>query len=159
MGIDLPHGYWRDTFQHHIIGIERELERTSRYRFSGELVVYLAGMIARELDKNYKEESKIFLLEAPEQMDEIVKQHILFLGQNAIVVTYSKINAEHLTCSLALSSSKFFTTLELKKATKLFSIASTFSHYSGNHFLGKIFSTIAKNLGSIVRFLEAYFFH
>lgn len=152
------HGYWRDTFRHHIIGIERELEN-SRFRFSGELVVYLAGMVARELDTNYKQESKMFLLESPEQMDEIVKQHILFLGQNAIIVTYSKINAEHLTYNLAVSSENFFKTLELRRIAKLFSIASTFSHYSGNHLLGKIFSTIAKNLHSIVEFLEIYLCH
>ena len=152
----LPHGYWRDTFPNHLIGMERELEFFS-FQFSAEIIVYLAGMVARQLDKDYKKDSQIFLLETPQKMEELIQKHILYIGQNAIIVTYSKINAEHLACNLALSiDSNFSKNFELKQIVRLFHIASTFSYYSGNQLLGSIFNRISRNFLYILKFLESY---
>ncbi|PJZ69281.1 hypothetical protein CH373_14345 [Leptospira perolatii] len=151
----LPKGHWRGTYSSHILLLENFLRPISG-KPGGEACVYLAGLIARRLDDSYSEAALTYLLEDPSEIDGIVRTHIPYIGQNAPIVTISKINAEFLSFSLAMRENGSFHRLEILAPKKLFSLASTFSYRSGNQVLGGIFGYFSSELDRILELLSDY---
>ncbi len=151
----LPNGYWKDTYSRHLLGLGRFLEK-KRQVLRGENFVYLAGMIARWLDKDYKEDTEGYLVENPAEIDQVVRRHAPYIGQNAPVVTVSKLNAEFFTITIAQKENSVFKQFELKTPKKFFSIASTYSFYSGNRTQGEIFGFYAEQIHNIAEILGDY---
>jgi hypothetical protein len=151
----LPNGYWKETYSRHLLGLGRFLEK-KRQILRGENFVYLAGMVARWLDKDYKEDTEGFLVENPSEIDLVVRRHAPYIGQNAPVVTVSKLNAEFCTITIAQKEKSIFRQFELKTPGKFFSIASTYSFYSGNRTHGEIFGFFAQQIHKIAEILGDY---
>ncbi|MCB1176845.1 MAG: hypothetical protein KDK36_04610 [Leptospiraceae bacterium] len=152
---ELPGGVWKDTYSHHLLGLGRFLEK-NKTSMQAENFVYLAGMIARWLDKDYKEDTETFIMEDPEEMDHVVRRHSPFIGQNAPVVTISRLNAEFLTITIAQKEKSVFRQFELKTPKKFFGIASTYSYQAGNKNLAEIFRFFSMKINPITEVLGSY---
>ncbi|MCR9144477.1 MAG: hypothetical protein NXI24_19725 [bacterium] len=157
-------GHWSRTFRNHVLGLEQflaeHMQPRWRDRLPGEQTVYLAGMIARELDRGYRAQIQDYLVEDPEKIDRIVRRHAQCLGQNAPVVTLSRINAEHATLQIAIDASG-----DLPGASRLFlltlparyfGIASFYASQAGNQNLARIFDFFRNHLSVVVDILAGY---
>lgn len=151
----LPSGYWKETYRRHLLGLGRFLEKRSQ-SIQGENFVYLAGMIARWLDKDYKDDSESFLVENPEEIDRVIRRHSPYIGQNAPVVTISKLNAEFFTITIAKKEKSIFRQIELRTPGRFFKIASTYSYYAGNRTHAEIFAFFAQKIDGIAEVLGDY---
>ena len=67
--------HWSLTFRSHVLGLEdflaANIKPRWRDRIPGEHTVYLAGMIARELDRGYLAQIQEYLVEDPGQIDRV----------------------------------------------------------------------------------------
>ncbi len=153
--------HWSLTFRSHVLGLEEflaaNLKPRWRDRIPGEQTVYLAGMIARELDRGYRAQIQEYLVEDPEEIDRVVRRHALCLGQNAPVVTLSRINAEHSTLQIAIENagqaSRVFL---LRLPARYFGIASAYSLQAGKPDLARTFDFFRNHLAVIVDVLAGY---
>lgn len=146
---------WRDTFRSHILLLEKFL-LVRGTPLSGQNTVYLAGMVARELDTHYQSQIQDFLLEHPHEVDEVIRQHEPYIGQNAPIVTLTRINAEHLTFEIAIGSEDFSRYFQMMIPAKYFGIASFYSHQAGNRVLGEIFGFIRNHYRLVMDLLSGY---
>ena len=156
--------HWSQTFRAHVLGLEYFLARRLSHdkrralgRFSVEETVYLAGMIARETDHNYLQQIQEYLVADPEEISAVVRRHAPYLGQNAPVVTLSRINAEHMT--LQIASGAFGTAtgfLQLTVPARYFGIASFYSGQAGNQNLARIFDFFRNHLSVVVEVVAEY---
>jgi hypothetical protein len=156
---DAPH--WTHTFRLHVLGLEqylvRQMDPRSRVRLPGAETVYLAGMIARELDRDYLAQIQDYLVEDPGELDRTARQHAPYLGQNAPLVTISRINAEHLTLQIAGSAdASGGTVLHLMIPARYFGIAAFYSLQSGNQTLARIFDFFRNHLALVVEIVAGY---
>ncbi|TGK14122.1 hypothetical protein EHO60_01905 [Leptospira fletcheri] len=151
----LPKGSWNGTFRSHVLLLENFLSPLSS-KPGGEICVYLAGLIARRLDEAYSSACLSFILEDPSEIDGIVRSHQPYIGQNAPIVTISKINAEFLSFALATKGDQAWRSLEILAPKKLFSLASVFSYRCGNAALGNIFGVFSTELDLLLNILGAY---
>ena len=159
-----PGGFWKETYHLHLIALEKfllERRRRSHLRtpapeFSGERTIYLAGMVARELDFEYKKHSRKYLLDKPEQLESAIRKHAPYIGQNAPLVTLSKINAEHLTIDIAVNK-QGSVVFQARLPAGYFSIASFYSSQAGNDTQANIFMFLRNHLDEVIRIIAAYF--
>ena len=151
--------HWSQTFRNHALGLERYLADHSRGgRMPGEQTMYLAGMIAREMDRAYLAQIQEYLVEDPLDMDQAVLRHAPYLGQNAPLVTLSRINAEHLTLQIAATAgggqaSRIF---HLMIPARYFRIAAYYSLQSGNPNQARIFDFLCNHLSVVVEIIAGY---
>ncbi|MEQ9365109.1 MAG: hypothetical protein RIF32_12735 [Leptospirales bacterium] len=156
--------HWSRTFRKHVLGLEQFLaahfKARWRDRIPGEQTVYLAGMIAREMDRGYLAQIEEYLVEDPERIDLLVRRHSQCLGQNAPVVTLSRINAEHATLQVAIDTlgddggaNRLFM---LNLPARYFGIASFYSSQAGNQALARIFDFFRNHLVVVVEILAGY---
>lgn len=151
----LPKGSWKGTFESHVLLLENFLSPLSS-KPGGEICVYLAGLVARRLDDVYSQACLSFILDDPAEIDGIVRSHQPYIGQNAPIVTISKINAEFLSFSLATRDTNAWRSLEILAPKKLFSLASVFSYRSGNMALGNIYGFFSSELDLLLQILGSY---
>lgn len=148
----MDHQLWEETFRIHLVALENF--QRGRKPLSGENTVYLAGMIARELDDHYRENTRAFLVRTPDEIDRAVRSHDPYIGQNAPIVTLSRINAEHLTFEIAVSRVH---RAHLRIPARYFAIAAYYSYQAGKPSLAKIYSSFRSNLGDIASLVSDYF--
>ena len=157
-------GFWKEAFRLHLIALEKFLGLSDSSpalsgRLSGACSVYLAGMIARELDTEYKRQSRRFLMEDPDEMKRAVRRHAPYIGQNAPLVTLSRINAEHHTLQLAISGRRDASPVARLSAAYYFGIASFYSSQAGNRNLADIYSFFKGNLQEMTAIISRYFIY
>ena len=109
---------WENMYRLHLLGLEKFLLNRKPSPLSGEQTVYLAGMIARELDLEYKRQAEKFLVQDPEEIDRAVCLHEPYIGQNAPIVTLCKINAERQTIEIACRRHSYALHLELPETVQ-----------------------------------------
>jgi len=143
------------AFRFHLLALEHYISEERLLRLPGDKSVYLAGMIARQADPGYTEQTEDFLLESPEQIDLFVRSHDPYIGQNAPIVTVSRINAERITLDLAKKRREAYS-YELRFAARLFGIASQYSYLAGNRTLGEIFYFLRNHFPAVLRLLQGY---
>lgn len=144
-----------ETFRFHLMAMERYVSEERLFRLPGDKSVYLAGMIARQTDPSSKAQTEDFLIEGPEQLDIFVRMHDPYIGQNAPIVTVSRINAERITLDLAHKRRSAYS-FELRFAARLFGLASHYSYLAGNRTLGDIFYFLRNHFPSVLRLLQGY---
>ncbi len=147
---------WRESFRLHVIGLERFLDDRGGENIAGEHTVYLAGMIARGMDDAYFEQIENYLLDDPGAIDAAIRRHEPYIGQNAPIVTLSRINAEHLTFQLAAAEGEITRFFEMSIPTRYFGIASFYSEQAGDRTLSSIFAYFRNNLPLILDVLTGY---
>lgn len=155
--------HWSRTFRNHVLGLEQFLADNVKPRFRdrlpGEQIIYLAGMIAREMDRAYLAQIQDYLVEDPHEMDQAVRRHAPYLGQNAPLVTLSRINAEHATLQIATTGSAAGDVSQVFLLTlpaRYFGIASFYSSQAGNQTLARIFDFFRNHLAVVVEILAGY---
>ncbi|MFN3604555.1 MAG: hypothetical protein ACK4UJ_07575 [Leptonema sp. (in: bacteria)] len=124
-----------------------------------DIKVYLAGYLARYLDKEYKKQIQPVLLKDLEEMDSIIRKHQYKLGQKSPIYFYARINAEYQMFSLLLESLIYNTNyqfLKLKEPANLFSIASVYSKLAGKIYYSLLFEYIYKRIQEIFSLLFSY---
>jgi hypothetical protein len=126
------------AFRFHLLALEHYVSEERLLRLPGDKSVYLAGMIARQTDPAYTQQTEDFLIESPEQIDLFVRMHDPYIGQNAPIVTVSRINAERITLNLAQARREAYS-FELRFAARLFGLASHYSYLAGNRTLVRYF--------------------
>lgn len=152
MALDLPYGKWSETYSVHLYRLEQCQYARRQSLLSGELTVYLAGMIARQLDPEYRKQLSSYLFEDPGDLGRKIRRHDPYIGQNAPIVFVSRINAEHRTFSIALNADHSSTMVP----SNLFAIASHYSYKSGNIQLASIFNEFRFQIRNVIYLLAAY---
>lgn len=142
-------------FQFHLFALEQYVARERLLRLPGDKSVYLAGMIARHADREYKEQTQDFLVESPEQIDLFVRMHDPYIGQNAPIVTVARINAERMTYDLAQARRSAYS-FELRFAVRLFGLASHYSYQAGNRTMGEIYYFLRNHFPVVLQLLQGY---
>ncbi len=149
-----PSGPWHITFPKHLLALETTLLKKN-VKLQSQVSIYLAGIIARKLDKSYWDEIEAnFLLESPDQIFEIIRNHSVYLGQNAPIVTVSKYNAEHILIQIATQALNYV--FYVRIPARFFRIASTYSYYSGNQKMGDLFFTFSQNIEILLPHITSY---
>ncbi len=143
------------AFRFHLLALEHYVSEERLLRLPGDKSVYLAGMIARQSDPDYAQQTEDFLIESPEQIDLFVRMHDPYIGQNAPIVTVSRINAERITLNLARARRDAYS-FELRFAARLFGLASHYSYLAGNRTLGDIFYFLRNHFPPVLRLLQGY---
>ncbi len=146
-------GPWRETFPDHLYWLEDYQWTHEGPVFSGDLTVYLAGMVARQLDLDYIEDSREFLLDDPAEIRSEIRKHGPFIGQNAPIAFISRVNAEHMTFGLASGSEQI---ISLTLPASLFGIAAQYFTQAGNTHLGQIFRELGSQLNGVVGRISGY---
>ena len=149
-------GHWKETYRVHVLNLERFLSSGGRPSLSGEQSVYLAGMIARRLDRNYQAMIQELLWEEPEAVDQLIRRHEPYIGQNAPIATLSRINAEFFTLEIALQGDASLRSLTMALPARYFAVASHFTHQSGNKTLADLFRFLGNHLSLVLDILEGY---
>ena len=149
---------WERNYRRHLIGLERFLLANPEQEIPTEPTIYLAGMIARELDPTYGENIEPYLLADEDEIDATIRRHDPYLGQNAPIVFIARINAEHLTVSRAREkkSVESVSRFELMGPSRLFSIACHYSLQSGNVRMARLYDFYRAHILLIVRLMVAY---
>ena len=147
---------WRQSFRVHVLVLERFLLETRRAKFEGEHIVYLAGIIARRLDAAYQEQIRNLLLESPEELETIIRSHAPYIGQNAPIVTISRINAEYLTVELAFAGPSAGASFLMRLPARYFDVAAFYSREAGNRSLADLFSFMRKHQQMVLELLTDY---
>lgn len=147
---------WRQSFRLHVLVLERFLAERSRERLTGEQIVYLAGVIARRLDAAYQEQIRELLLESPQQLDDLIRGHAPYIGQNAPIVTISRINAEFLTVELAFLGPSSATAFLMHVPVRYFDVAAFYSREAGNRSLADLFSFMRRRHDEVVELISGY---
>lgn len=143
------------AFRFHLLSLEHYISEERLLRLPGDKSVYLAGMLARHADPEYRAQTEDFLIECPEQIDVFVRSHDPYFGQNAPIVTVSRINAERITLDLARKRREAYS-FELRFAARLFGVASQYSYLAGNRTLGEIFYFLKNHFPSVLTLLQGY---
>ncbi len=149
-------GHWKETYRIHILNLERFLCSGKGSPLSGEQAVYLAGMIARRLDQVYQTMIQDLLWEDPTAADQLIRKHAPFIGQNAPLVTSSRINAEFLTLEIALGGEHARGSLEISVPARYFGIAAFYAREAGNQTLAELFRFLGNHLPLVLNILEGY---
>lgn len=152
--MDDRHLHWRDAFSYHLGGLETFLLNRRGRRLNGETTVYLAGVVARESDQEYRRAVSVFRIDHPEELDLAVRRHDPYLGQNAPLVTLSRVNAERLTYELALDRGA--AQLRRMLPGKYFGIAAYYSHMAGKRQLATLFDFFRNHLGLVIDVIAGY---
>jgi len=150
-------GHWKETFRIHVLNLERFLFSRGTPAISGEQSVYLAGMIARKLDRAYQSMIRDMLWEDPQAADYLIRKHDAYIGQNAPIVTLSRINAEYLTLQIARKGDPSLRELTMSLPARYYGIASYYSNQAGNRTLAEIFRFLGNHLPLVLDILEGYF--
>lgn len=151
---------WRDGLAEHIVCMEHFLERVPCHRLEAEPLVFLAGMLARQLDKSYRRQIRPFIKSNPEDVFCSVRQHDPYLGQNAPVVFLSRANAEFLLVQGASARRRGYNMeIPAQLSESFFGIASKYSYKSGNFVLGDICAFMQNRLAGVQDWLGAYLEH
>jgi len=146
---------WQHTFRFHVLAMEHFLGKNKSISFPGDKCVYLAGMVARQTDEKYCKQIAAMLIEDPAQIDLAVRRHDPYIGQNAPIVTLSKINAEYITVRLAVSP-RIALPFETRFPIRLFGLASQYSYLAGNRTMGDIFHFLRNHFGLVLDLLHGY---
>lgn len=145
---------WRRAFVLHLQSLELFLIERRLSGLSGENAVYLAGMIARELDPEYRALADAYVLRNPDELDAVVRRHRPCLGQNAPVLMVSRATGERQAMELALQR------VRLSSATaqtiRCFFVAAEFSHHAGKNQLARIFEFFGYRLPFVLDVVNAY---
>lgn len=121
--------------------LERFLQQR-KASLESEHTVYLSGMLARHLDREYQQQIEDLLFDDVEELDSTIRRHDPYIGQNAPIVTVSRINGEHFTMALALDRINGESeTLAWKSRvpSRCFAVAAFYSREAGNRQLSEIF--------------------
>ncbi|HBS03670.1 MAG TPA: hypothetical protein DEA96_01815 [Leptospiraceae bacterium] len=132
---------WKSVYRVHLMLLERFLLQ-KKSSLESEHTVYLSGMLARHLDREYQQQIEDLLFEDVDELDSTIRKHDPYLGQNAPIVTLSRINGEHLTVAIAFERLKGHSeTLNLQSAipSRCFGVAAFYSREAGNRQLSRIF--------------------
>lgn len=152
----LPKANWNESFQTHILIFQNFLTEKEQSFIRAEIAVYLAGMIARQLDDQYVLSAEKFLIEDLSALKSLIRKHDLFLGQNAPIAISSKITAEFLTLRLALEQSETLQRYQLLSPATFFKIASNYYRKSGKMNLSHIHAFLSQQLVRIIDLLSRY---
>ena len=147
---------WRQSFRLHVLVLERFLIETRRERLAGEQIVYLAGVFARRFDPAYQQQIRDLLLDSPEDLDRLIRRHSPYIGQNAPIVTISRINGEYLMVELALNGPSASYSFLMRLPPRYFDVAAFYSREAGNRSLADLFSFMRKHTESIVQLFSGY---
>ena len=148
-------GNWRDTFHNHVLGLEHYLNAAGMARFQGERSVYLAGVIAREFDGSYLAEIEDYLLEDPDSVFELPENQSSVIGDSALILTVSRINAEHWTVHNA-NGGNDETEDKYQIPARFYRIASFYSHKAGKPSFGRLYGYLSNNCNKIVDLVSGY---
>lgn len=132
--------HWKYVYKAHLLLFERFL-LTRKAQITSDHTVYLSGMLARHTDRDYQSQIQGLLFEDAEELDQTIRRHDPYLGQNAPIVTLSRINGEHLTVGIAFERLKGTTASQEFKAlvpSRCFGVAAFYSRESGNRHLSEI---------------------
>ncbi|MCE9597817.1 MAG: hypothetical protein K8S54_07605 [Spirochaetia bacterium] len=146
---------WAQTFRFHVLAFEHVLGENKHIRVPGEKTVYLAGMVARQTDEVYRKQITNMLVNDPSEIDLAVRMHDPYIGQNAPIVTLSRINAEHITIRLAVCERTAFP-FETRFPIRLFGLASQYSYLAGNRTMGDIFHFLRNHYSLVLELLRGY---
>lgn len=147
---------WKQTFRVHVLILERFLLQSRLLRVNAEQLVFVAGMVARRLDAAYQLQIQDFLLEEPDQLDGLIRRHAPYIGQNAPILTISRINGEFLIVDVAFKDRPGVTAFDLSVAARYCDVAAFFARQAGNRSLADLFAFLRKNCEEVVRALAAY---
>lgn len=151
-----PTGSWKETYPKHLMAMETCFLENN-YTIPPQYSVYMAGIVSRRFDKEYwKDVENQFLVEYPEEIENLIRRHHQYIGQNAPIVTFSRYNAEHHFMLNAIEESENLAFLRLRLPIRYFGIASTYSYYAGKKFLGDIFLYFSKNIEFLLKPLQVY---
>ena len=132
---------WKSVYRTHLLFFERFL-LGRKIQLTSEHSVYLCGMLARHTDRDYQAQIQGMLFEDAEELDETIRRHDPYLGQNAPIVTVSRINGEHHTVALAFETLKgesASSNLKLSVPSRCFGVAAFYSREAGQRQLSEIF--------------------
>lgn len=150
---------WKSIYRAHLIVLERFLARKPANWINSEKTVYLCGMLARHTDLEYQKQIESFLLEDPEQLEAAIRRHDPYLGQNAPLVTLSRINGEHLTIALAFEladGQQPSAGLRASVSSRYFGVAAFYSREAGNRQLSQIFAFFQHHQKVVLDLLSEY---
>lgn len=151
-------GHWKETYRIHVLNLERFLLSSGDVSISGEQAVYLAGMIARKMDLAYQRQVRELLWEDhPGAADQLIRKHDPYIGQNAPIVTLSRINAEYLTLAIAHKGDASLRKLTMPIPARYFRIAGHYAGQAGNRTLAELFRFLGNHLPLVLDVLEGYF--
>ena len=161
------HGQWRRIFQKHILTLEKFLsEQHVSLQLPDEQSVYLAGMLARQYDSNYRRQIRRYLFSQPEDLELLIRRHYAYMGQNAPVCFMARINAEYLTVRLlSYYRKKVKESLQTTPSTMntdqllpahYFEVAARYAYQASKSTWSSIFSYIYINYAQVVSLLSAY---
>jgi len=147
---------WKQTYRLHVLGLETFQSRLARPVFNGEQTVYLAGMIARELDGEYRRQCEAFYLDDATELESAIRRHGAYIGQNAPVALLARINAERWTAELAAASADSDGIIQFLMPARFFGVAAYFSHLSGKNLHAAIFDDLRNRYTRLVELLRGY---
>ncbi|MBU45692.1 MAG: hypothetical protein CMN76_20960 [Spirochaetaceae bacterium] len=153
---------WKSVYRAHLMLLERFL-LGRKSTLESQYTVYLSGMLARHMDLQYQQQIEALLFEDLDELDSTIRKHDPYLGQNAPIVTVSRINGEHLTVGIAFERARGGGGLEWKShvPSRCFGVAAFYSREAGNRHLSEIFAffhhhhtLVLEILGDYLEFLE-----
>lgn len=151
------YGHWRDTFGKHVIGLEKYFLISGLADFPGERTVYLAGMLAREFDLEYRKQIQDYIIEDPGELDRTIRKHFQRIGQNAPIITLSRINAEYLTVQLAARAlGSIAQTFGIIYSTRYFGVASLYSQLAGKDTQARLYAFMRDHNQTMLSHLTDY---
>lgn len=149
--------FWRNQLVDHVIFMEHFLDKDASMNMEAEQLVFVAGLLARQLDKSYRRQIRPYLKNEPEEIFQTVRRHDPYFGQNAPVVFLSRANAEYLlvqgASALRRGNAHWYSHV---LPGQFFGIASQYSYKAGNFMMGDICAFMQKYLPGLVEWLGGY---
>ena len=149
---------WKSVYRIHLMMLERFLLQR-KASMESEHTVYLSGMLARHMDMEYQQQIESLLFDDVEELDSTIRQHDPYIGQNAPIVTVSRINGEHLTVAIAFERLKGESeSLKWQSLvpSRCFGVAAFYSREAGNRQLSRIFGYFHHHHKLILDLLTEY---